>query len=234
MTVRASDLKRPLASRLREDRERLRVQGSTATLARSGMSVTAEDEVTVDGDFIVNGDLNVHGAAAFDGNTTIGGNAAITGTLSLPAGIINNDALANPVVPGVANIDADTFSLGNAFTEKVGLDLTVPSGCTKLLATCSVWLQALNPNTTGGSNGAGADYIYAYARVGSTIGDYKATGVSGSNGTASTAAGLSALLSGLTPGGTVRIGGWCSSQYTTIGASGNNRVTLSASLIWLR
>ena len=234
MTVRASDLKRPLAARLREDRERLRVQGSTSPLARSGMAVTAEDEVTVDGDFIVDGDLSVHGVAAFDGNTTIGGNAAITGTLSLPAGIINNDALANPVVPDAANVDTSGFSLSAAFAEKLGVDIVVPAGCTRALFNVAVWMQAYNANTSGGSDGTGSDYIYVYAKIGGTAGRYNADGVSGNGGTKTTSAGLALSASGLTPGGTVRLGAWGSSQYTTLASSTYNQATLTASIIWLR
>jgi len=222
MTVRASDLKRPLASRLRDDRERLRVQGSTATLARSGMSVTAEDEVTVDGDFVVDGTLNVTGAAV------------IGGTLSLPAGIINNDALAQPVVPDAANVDTSGFSLTAAFAEKLGVDIVVPAGCSRALFNVAVWMQAYNANTTGGSDGTGSDYIYVYAKIGGTAGRYNADGVSGNGGTKTTSAGLALSASGLTPGGTVRLGAWGSSQYTTMAVSAYNQATLTASIIWLR
>ena len=200
---------RTVRSILRDHDRAIRQNASASTFARSGLSVTAEGVTTVQGDLVV------------DGNFTA-------------TGKISNDALTDPVIPGVANVTTNSFSLSNAFVERAGVDLTVPSGCTRLLATCSVWLQAFNQNTTGGSNGAGADYVYVYASIGGTNGDYKATGISGSNGTASTGSGLSALLSGLTPGGTVRLSAYCSSQYTVIAASSNNSATLSASLMWLR
>jgi len=198
------------------------VQGSTATLARSGMSVTAEDEVTVDGDFVVDGTLNVTGAAV------------IGGTLSLPAGIINNDALAQPVVPDAANVDTSGFSLTAAFAEKLGVDIVVPAGCSRALFNVAVWMQAYNANTTGGSDGTGSDYIYVYAKIGGTAGRYNADGVSGNGGTKTTSAGLALSASGLTPGGTVRLGAWGSSQYTTMAVSAYNQATLTASIIWLR
>src|SRR5690606_16349112 len=53
--------------------------------------------LVVEGDQEVTGTLDVGGTAAFSGDTEIGGNLKVTGTLSLPAGIIDNDALANPV-----------------------------------------------------------------------------------------------------------------------------------------
>lgn len=213
---------RTVRSVLRDQQEQLRKQGSASVLARSGLSVPAEDVTQVDGSLNVVGDLNVSGAAA------------ITGTLSLPAGIIDNDALAEPVIPGVVNLYAENFSLSAAFVERVGVNLTVPSGCTRLLASASAWVSAYNLNTTGGSDGTGADYLYVYCRIGSTSGEYNPTGISGNGGTASSSAGYGQLLSGLTPGATLRVGAWCSSQYTTIAASTYNYVTMTGTLNWLR
>lgn len=190
-------------------RRQQRVQGSASILARSGLSVTAEGVTTVDGDFVVEGNFTAEGK-------------------------VSNAALTEPVVPGVVNLYAENFSLGAAFVERVGVNLTVPADCTRLLASMSAWLSAYNPNTTGGSDGTGSDFLYVYCRIGSTSGKYNPTGISGNGGTASASGGFGQLLSGLTPGDTVRVAAWCSAQYTTIPADAYNYVSVTGTLNWLR
>lgn len=159
---------------------------------------------------------------------------AAIGELFLRPGSVTNDALAQPVIPGAANRNSNTFALTPTFSEIVGVDVTVPAGCTSALINVSVWVQAYNANTTGGSDGVGSDYLYIYAKIGATSGQYNATGISGSGGTTTGSGGLALSLTGLTPGSTVRLGGWGSSQYTTLAASAYNTGTLTASLTWLR
>lgn len=209
-------------ARQRRVEEEQRRQRSTSPFQGTGMSPTADGGIDVDGTMNVGGELNV------TGNTVIGG------TLSLPAGIIDNQALAAPVVMGAANRNTSGFALGSSFAEVVGLDVTVPSGCTSALVNLSVWMQGYNQNTTGGSDGTGSDFLYVYAKIASTSGQYNANGVSGNGGTTTTSGGLALPLSGLTPGNTVRLGAWGSCQYTTIAASAYNTGTLTASIVWLR
>ena len=227
MTVRASDLKRPLASRLREDRERLRVQGSAATLARSGMSVTAEGEVTVSGDLIVGGELAVHGSAAFDGNTTIGGNAAITGTLSLPAGIINNDALTSPVYPFVGHAQGNNFTLSTTNTAKATLTVPVPAGYTSAMVTANAHVSAFNPT-------ADSDYLYAVAWIQSdtTIGWSMPTTIPAGE-SAHTSQTATALLSGLGSSFTVKVATSTAFQSFASSTSGNV-CNIDATVLFLR
>lgn len=61
-----------------------------------------------------------------------GGNVAIEGTLSLPAGIIDNDALENPISHRSEWNSVSNFALPNAWTDFVSVDLTVPPGFTRM------------------------------------------------------------------------------------------------------
>jgi len=116
----------------------------TAGLIAAPNLLTVAGSLVVDGSETVNGPLAVHGTAAFDGATTIGGNAAITGTLSLPAGIINNDALANPIEPLAVHMDAFGFALTVANATQASATVTVPSGFTKALVFAGAQMSAVN------------------------------------------------------------------------------------------
>ena len=153
--------------------------------------------------------------------------------LTLRGGIIGNDALTDPVVPQVINIRTTNFAVGIPFAEVLGQTVTVPSGCTRLQITQACWLQLLNAKTTGGNNGAGGDYIYVQPVVGGTVGDYTATGVSGSSGTATASSGMGQLFTGLTPGDTLRVSAYGATDYG-ITASTSNKCLLTATLNWLR
>jgi len=118
-------------------------QANSSAFARSGTSVTAEGVTTVDGELDVTGNL------------TVSGHAAITGTLSLPAGIIDNDALAHPVVVGSA---AAEFGMSSAIalsanpaapTTLTTLSVTVPAGASNAIATTCVVPAIYTASGTG-------------------------------------------------------------------------------------
>ena len=117
----------------------------TSSLLRSaGISVSPEG-MSVESALRVLGDLNVSGDAQFSGDTEIGGNARITGTLSLPAGIIDNEALANPVT-----FDAD-WGAGESYATPMGAwlevasaSITIPAGFTKMQFTAAGMANGLN------------------------------------------------------------------------------------------
>lgn len=207
--VTAAQLKHPLRSSLHAQREAIRRGQAASRFALSGLSVPSEGVTQVDGDLVVVGDFTADGK-------------------------VTNTALTDPIVAQVANLQATNFSITASFAEKVGVDLTVPDNCTRLQVTVTCIMQAYNQNTTGGNNGAGGDYIYVYAKIASTSGYFNAMGVSGNGGAASTFGALSGIVSGLSAGDSVRIGGWGASQYTTISADPTNKFTLTAAISWLR
>lgn len=91
------------------------------------------------------------------GDTTIGGNAAITGTLSLPAGIIDNEALASPLTQRSNYGNSSAFAIASApGAVLASFTVTVPAGYTK--ASYIAEGAAGVHNLTGSNN-------FAYLRV---------------------------------------------------------------------
>ena len=226
----------------------------TAGIRLTQLGMTIDSSLTIGGSETVDGPLVVHGTADFDGATTIGGtlgvtgdatfsgdtsiggNAAITGTLSLPAGIIDNAALASPVVPGYVDIASTvTFTAGGSYYDGTQIDITVPAGISRLLvnAQSGIYCEG-NSNTTGGMDGAGADGIYCRTIIGGVTGQGFATVVLGSGSAGSVFSSRAYTLTGLTPGSTISFATQTKSAFQNIPANAGNKATLSAMLVWLR
>ena len=154
--------------------------------------------------------------------------------LTLRGGIIGNDALTNPVVPQVLNLASAGFSVGASWSEALGGNVTVPADCTRLLAFASGWAYAVNPNTTGGSNGTGGDALYCATVIGGTSGEVNGDPLSGSNGFTTASSGVSVLKTGLTPGTSIHFEVDAIALYQAFGSDPTNNASLAALLIWLR
>jgi len=177
-----------------------------------------------------------------DSSLTVGGSLDVTGpmvvggTLSLPAGIIDNAALTSPVVPDIVNFTNTGFTVpanptwGNA----AATTITVPAGCTQLLATCTAEAYAINPNTTGGSNGTGGDILDCRVLLNGSASAGYGIGLSGSNGFTSSSSSGSFVFSGLTPGAVLNIATQVLAVYQAFGSNVDNKATINATLVWLR
>ena len=227
---------RTLTGYLVDQRRQAGRQANSSSFNRSGMSATAEGETTVDGDLIidgtetVNGPLAVHGTAAFDGDTTIGGNAAITGTLSLPAGIIDNEALAHQVVVGSA---AAEFGMSSAIalsanpaapTTLTTLSVTVPADATSAIATTSV-VPAIY--TAGGSGSFTATVESSLIAGGSGAFSYAAqiVDVVGAATSACTVT-KPIVLASVTPGATITMRATAYASGAGVLAEGDGSLTI--------
>lgn len=115
------------------------------TLGVTG-ETTLGGDTTISGDTDVTGDLDVEGRAGFTGDTTIGGNLAVVGTLSLPSGIIDNDALANPIAVDSGVGFSDGGAITTTATVKATTSIPVPAGFTTALVKASG--RARGANTT--------------------------------------------------------------------------------------
>jgi len=178
------------------------------------MSATAEGETTVDGSLIVTGNLEVSG------------HAAITGTLSLPSGIINNDALTSPVVPESRWLDASNFGLTTAWVANVTISVTIPDGFTTLQVMAAGRLNA-------GNSTANTDALYTKITIGAaTQSGFPMPVLPGGFVTSVTA--LATTLTGLTSGGTVNIVLWGLAGNAAWAVNAANAADLSVSLLWLR
>ena len=224
-----------LRKRLKDVEEQLRKLRNTSPFSGTGMSVPADGVTQVDGSLVV------QGGEAKSGNyvpATSGWHLGSDGTAEfkdITLYDLPNSMLATPVVPGVVNLYTSNFSLPfPGYAEITGVDIVVPARCTILAFTGTGSLDCYNAKTTGGNNGTGGDYIYPQVRVGGNVspGNW-ATGVSGSNGNATASRTFSTLLTGLTPGSTVRASVYGSSDYG-ISADPGNLASLSATLSWFR
>jgi len=203
-------------------------QARTSAFALSGTAVTAEGVVTVDGELDINGPLAVHGTAAFDGDTTIGGNAAITGTLSLPNGIINNDALNSPVTAQYVWFTTANFALATSYsTARVTSTISVPAGMTSAVVSVVGRLFAINPN-------AGADYLYAVSTIDGPGSGSIPLLVGPSGGSGINVAPFSTVLTGLTGGGTFVIALWGRTDIASWATNAANTAEVSGTILWFR
>ena len=221
-------------------------------LTRLGMFI--DSSLTVGGTQTVNGPLAVHGTAAFDGATTIGGTLGVTGpttlaapttvsgslgvsgpmtvsgTLSLPAGIIDNAALASPVKPIAVHADngVTNFAVTTTRATQASVTVTVPTGFTQALI--FVVGQASAVNST-----AVVDTLFVSEAVNGVIPTgWAATQdvAPGGLGGATTAA--VKLLTGLTGGGTFTLATQIYSAYAGWAGSASNSCNVDATVIFLR
>jgi len=138
------------------------VRESTSNLLRTaGIYVTEAGmrvarSLLVEGDFASTGSADIDGALNVDAEMTVGGNATfsgamrIEGTLSLPAGIIDNEALANPLALDADFGAASGFGLaGGAWVEVTSASITIPPGFTRLQFIAAGMVNAVN--STGGT-----------------------------------------------------------------------------------
>lgn len=178
------------------------------------------------------GNVDFDGTARFGGNTTIGGNATITGTLSLPAGIIDNDALSEPVIPRSRSVVADNFTVViTAFTTVIDTSITVPAGCTRMQFIATGRVTAFYNNASG----AAIDYLYSRLRVGSVDAGFYPLAVSNNGGSGTNTTTLADTFSGLTPGSTVPLRVDVSSDFATwSGPLTRNYARLDASFQFMR
>jgi len=177
----------------------------------------------------VDGGIVVEGSETVNGPLTINGPATITGELSLPAGIIGNEALQAPVYPAVYHADIQNISITNGpNVEILGADVAVPAGYTQALVSLTVTMNMTN-------NSASTDLAYVGANINGSSPGW-ATVASASVGQAiSLSNTVVALVSGLTGGGTFRLTGKASSGANTWPAAGTSNVmNLNATVQFLR
>lgn len=174
------------------------------------------------------------GVVQVDGALNVNGPMAVTGTLSLPAGIINNAALANPVSALAVYDYVQNFALSTTLTNIRTLLVTVPAGFTKAAVSITVRVFAYNPNTTGGYNGAGGDYLSGQANINGLNGFALPLAVSGSNGSGTNISPFSTVLTGLTGGGTISLQIAAATNYASWAANTNNTAEISGSVQWYR
>jgi len=182
--------------------------------------IVVEGSETVNGPLTINGTTNVSGDAAFTGNMTIGG------TLSLPAGIIGNDALAAPLEPQVLNSDADGFTLTPAEQDFCVTTFTVPAGYRKAVIIATGTVNGYNTN-------AAADYLWARAYINTSYGRRMFALMNATSGPASLTVNKQVLLTDLTDGQTITCKLRLASQVADV-TSASNGASMNAYALFTR
>ena len=162
------------------------------------------------------------------GMKPIPGGVEIQGTLSLPAGIINNDALANPISAASSHVDIENFSLATGSSvEKIRSTFTVPAGFTQAQVYATATMNAVNTS-------ASPDTMYVSCLIDGygTGWQSKTTVVNGTSGNASKS--VTRLLTGV--GATFYVSAIASSGVNAwpVAPNNGNTIDLSVMVIYLR
>lgn len=209
---------------LERDVQQLR---SANQLATAGIRAI-DGGIVVDGSMDVQGAETVSGTLAVTGNADFTGNVHIGGTLDLPAGIIGNDALSDPIVPGAYHSDIQNISITSGpNVEKLRIDVPVPAGYTRALVSLTATMNMLN-------NSGATDSAYLGANINGVSPGWaaNATAVNGAEVALSNTVTL--LVEGLA-GGTLPLTGKASSDTGTWAAAGSSSVmNLNATVLFLR
>jgi hypothetical protein len=165
-------------------------------------------------------DLQRRSAWTGSGMTLLGG-----GHTAFTPGLITNDSLSSPAIPGVAGVETTNFSVGTTLAEVAGLNLSVPTGVTRLLVSATAHVFALD------DGGTSADARWVSLNAGGTSSTPIGTPWAASDFTTASCS-LGASLTGLTPGGVVRLGVWAGASAVSHDADVDNTAALTASLTW--
>lgn len=172
------------------------------------------------------GGTDFEGYVNVNGELTINGAAAITGALSLPAGIINNDALANPVQIATASNGINNYAITTTSTVRASVTLTVPAGFTEAIVIA-------NPTAMGQNSTTSSDYLYVQAVVQTVNGGELYTAAPAGLGVG-LAAPFHTTLTGLTGGDTITVGVATRAGLNTWAASTANQANIYATALYLR
>lgn len=165
------------------------------------------------------------GELLIEGDLEVTGNTVIGGTLSLPAGIIDNDALANPVRAAGNSVIQNAIGAATSDQAYASASIPVPAGFSQALVLVNVYAGL--SNTSGAS-----DNLYVKARINGVDSREIPIGVTaGAFGGGSTA--KSTLLTGLS-GGDVTVSVVVHTQLAAWGASAGNRAFTESIVIFLR
>lgn len=127
-------------------------------LERAVQQLSASNQLAPAGIRAVEGGIVIEGSEVVNGPITINGAAVITGTLSLPAGIIGNDALASPMTTEAVSNYLSNYAVGTTSTARATVTLGVPDGFTTAVVMTTATAMAQNSTAT-------TDYLYVQAVV---------------------------------------------------------------------
>lgn len=165
---------------------------------------------------------------------TLNGNTGVAKFKDIVLYDLPNSMLASPTSPEAIYAQTTNFGLSTTLANKLTKTLTVPAGFTKAAITVTCRIFVYNPNTTGGYDGAGGDYLYGQANVQGFNGWALPLAVSGSGGSGTNTSTFSTVLTGLTGGGSVLVQAAAQSAFASIAADPGNVAELSGMANWYR
>jgi hypothetical protein len=157
-----------IVRKIQELERRQNEQAAANVFGRTGITpkdggTDLDGFVNINGEGVINGPLEVNGTMDVAGDAEFTGNMKIGGTLDLPAGIIGNEALTDPLIVSTSGVSQNNFSLGPSSTVYAGGTVTIPAGYSKASVLCMV--------VGGGMNStAGLDYVYVAASINGVAG----------------------------------------------------------------
>lgn len=163
--------------------------------------------------------------ASGDGTALFKGPVVIEGTLSLPAGVIDNEALSDPLETGSAGKSQSNFAVSTTGALLAQQDIPVPGGYSQALVMNGVSAGAANST-------ANPDFIYVSASIdGTSGGETVSTAYAGAYGSASASA--IRTITGLN-GGTITVGTRVRSLNAAWSANTANFANTNAIVLFLR
>lgn len=138
------------------------------------------------------------------------------------------------IAPQAVYDSVTNFALTTGLVVLRTTTITVPLGMTSAAVTLVARVYAINPNTTGGADAAGADYLTAQASIAGNNGVALPILAKGSSGSTINVAPVSTVLTGLVPGATFTLTVAAKTQYASWAINAANTVDVSGQILWFR
>lgn len=165
------------------------------------------------------------GMKPMDGGVEFPGDVRIAGTLDLPAGIIGNGALTDPLVVSTSGVSQNNFGIGTGTGTFALGSVDVPEGYTRAAVLCMVVGGAQNST-------ASMDYIYVSSSINGSGGG-ESPQPAGAGAYASTSANGIRTLTGLN-GGTIDLGCRIRTNSAAWASNGSNFANMNAVVYFSR
>lgn len=173
------------------------------------------------------------GIAPAPGGINITGNLAVSGTLSLPNGIINNDALNSPVMPAAQGNSASNFAVPQVATASAMVNV-----CSKtIFAPSDAYTRALvtiNASVSAKNTGTASDYLNMNIYVGNTNAYTQLAAIAQPGNVGTVSKGASLLVEQLTPTGGASVEIRVGASVAAWAADAGNTAQLFLTVLYLR
>jgi hypothetical protein len=209
-------------------------QSFSSFLTGMGLSVPASGVTQVDGSLVVqNGEAKSGNYVPATSGWHLGSDGKAE-FKDITLYDLPDSMLANPTSPQAIYDYVQNFGLTTTLTNIRTTLITIPDGFTKAAVTITVRVYAINPNTTGGYDTHGGDYLYGQANINGYNGFALPLAVSGSSGSGTNISPFSTVLTGLTPGGTISLQIAAAVNFAAWAAQTQNTAEISGSVQWYR